>query len=671
MNGIIIVDKPAGWTSHDIVAKLRGALKTKRVGHGGTLDPMATGVLPIFVGRATRAAEFCENSEKEYVAGIKFGIVTDTQDTTGKTLSTCDSAVSMEELLAVIPHFLHAQKQIPPMYSAIKIGGKKLYELARRGEEVERPARDIFISEIEVLGEAWTGAGGRPYRLAQGGSADVLSSDSPIASCLLRVVCSKGTYIRTLCNDIGAALGCGAAMSQLRRGRVGEFSLDMAHTLDEVLEAAASGDFCSVFLPVDTLFSKYPAIVLDEAGTQKCRNGALCHMAGVADGKCRVYGYDGEFLAFGEASNCDVRTVKSFFEVGGVAAAKKGGDTGLPIVQGEANRPFASAKRRVIALGFFDGMHLGHSALMKKVREAGRAKGLTPSAIIFDAHPANVARGTAIALINSPVDKTWLIRRRFGIDDTVFLHFDKATSQIPWDKFIEYLADELGARHLVAGVDFKFGKERVGNRELLERKCKQMGIGCDIIPEVNYDGAAVSSTQIRSLIASGDIGRANALLGHPHILSDIVRKGYRLGSKLGKPTINMRFGDGVLVPAHGVYATKVFIDEGEHFAHCFCNTELDGNKPNSAKYSALNACVFGALGVTNIGERPTVDDSGEITAETHILNFSGNLYGRRVRVEFHEFLRPEFKFNGVEELKAQIQRDCEAAMQAFDNAQGH
>ena len=302
-------------------------------------------------------------------------------------------------------------------------------------------------------------------------------------------------------------------------------------------------------------------------------------------------------------------------------------------------------KKRAIALGFFDGVHLGHAALMKKVRDIGCDKKLIPSVMVFDAHPAKIAKGSSIPLINSQEDKTWLIRRLFGIDDTVFLRFDKATSRIAWDMFIEYLADELGARHLVAGFNFCFGRDREGNSELLSRKCAQLGIGCDIISAVNYDGVRVSSTTIRELIASGDIKSANAMLGHPHILSDMVRYGYRLGRKLGTPTINMRFGEGALVPKHGVYATKVYLED------------VDADKITT------NECGLSALGVTNIGERPTFGNSDEITAETHILNFRGNLYGHRVRLEFHEYLRPEIKFGSVEELKAQIQKDCEAAEQ--------
>ena len=192
-NGILIIDKPSGWTSMDVCAKIRGILHEKRVGHGGTLDPMATGVLPVFVGQATRAVEFAENSRKEYVAGLRLGQVTNTQDTSGEVLETRPVSVSREEVEAAMARFLGDIQQIPPMYSAIKKEGKKLYELARRGQEVERQPRPITIYELELL--------------------DQLSP----TDYTLRVKCSKGTYVRTLCHDIGQALGCGGTLFSLRR----------------------------------------------------------------------------------------------------------------------------------------------------------------------------------------------------------------------------------------------------------------------------------------------------------------------------------------------------------------------------------------------------------------------------------------------------------------------
>ncbi|MCL2391920.1 MAG: riboflavin biosynthesis protein RibF [Oscillospiraceae bacterium] len=293
-------------------------------------------------------------------------------------------------------------------------------------------------------------------------------------------------------------------------------------------------------------------------------------------------------------------------------------------------------KERVIALGFFDGMHIAHSALMWRTIDIAENLNLVPSVITFDTHPRNLLNTEEVILINSPEDRAGLIHRVFGIDDIIFLHFDKATAAMPWDEFVQHLIDEFGARHLVAGFDFRFGSGGEGNSENLKQKCAELGIGCDIIPEIKLEDVTMSSTHVRTLLSSGDMERANSFLGHPHVLTDVVRYGYRLGRKLGTPTINMCVQPGVLIPAFGVYATKVYLDDGS--SH---------------------------IGVTNIGVRPTVNESGLVTAETHILNYQGNLYGHQVRIEFYARIRPETKFSGIEELKLQIQKDCDDALQYF------
>jgi tRNA pseudouridine55 synthase len=289
MNGILIIDKPCGWTSHDVVAKLRGILKEKRVGHGGTLDPMATGVLPIFIGRATRAAEFCEAFDKEYIAGLRLGIVTDTQDTTGRILRTSPVAVGQSDAENVLKQFIGDQSQLPPMYSAVKIGGKKLYELARRGIDAPRSPRLITIKDLELL-------------------------NMTACDLSLRVVCSKGTYIRTLCHDIGAALGCGGAMHSLRRTRAGRFTLADTVALADAEAAAQTGRLQDIVKPIDTLFSDYPGITIDDNQKVKCKNGAA-FAADTKDGLYRVYDGNNAFLMLGRAEGGVMRTVKSFFDI--------------------------------------------------------------------------------------------------------------------------------------------------------------------------------------------------------------------------------------------------------------------------------------------------------------------------------------------------------------------
>lgn len=292
-NGIIIIDKPAGWTSMDVCAKLRGMFHEKRVGHAGTLDPMATGVLPVFIGRATRAVEFAADSDKEYIAGLKLGVVTNTQDTTGEVLEERECSVTRTELEAALSRFIGDIEQIPPMYSAIKINGKKLYELARKGREVERKPRPVTIHELELLG--WPAA----WEDFQ-----------------LRVRCSKGTYVRTLCHDIGQTLGCGGCMSSLRRTKAAGFTLEDSVTLEAVQEAVDRGEGESLLLPVDAYFAGLPMLVLKNTEAEKkIRNGAALAARDVPEGEYRVYGADKTFLALGKAADGRLTTVKSFFQV--------------------------------------------------------------------------------------------------------------------------------------------------------------------------------------------------------------------------------------------------------------------------------------------------------------------------------------------------------------------
>ena len=289
-NGIISIDKPQGWTSQDVTSRLRRVFMTRRIGHGGTLDPMATGVLPVFVGRATRGVEFFEHAEKIYETVLRLGLTTDTEDITGKVLSEQEVHLSEEEFLAVLPRFRGEILQVPPMYSALKVDGKKLYELARKGKEVERKPRPITIHELECLGFS-----GNEARL--------------------RVHCSKGTYIRTLCKDIGEALGCGGCMAELRRVQAGAYTLADSVPLEKLLEESEAGRPVEQYLrPVDSMFAQHPALTLTEKQALRIRNGNTFSTS-AAEGTYRVYGPEGEFLALCRAEDGVMKTIKSFFEV--------------------------------------------------------------------------------------------------------------------------------------------------------------------------------------------------------------------------------------------------------------------------------------------------------------------------------------------------------------------
>lgn len=284
--GIVIIDKAADWTSMDVCAKLRGILKTKKVGHAGTLDPMATGVLPVFVGQATRGVSFAESGEKEYVATLRLGLTTDTQDSTGNVLTAVPVDVTAEEVAAVLPQFTGDIQQIPPMYSAIKIGGQKLYDLARQGKEVERKPRAVTIFELELLEQL----------------SDV--------EYLLRIRCSKGTYIRTLCHDIGQVLGCGGVMASLRRTMAAGFTLEEAVTIGDVQEKGEA-----VLRPIDSLFRHCGEYRISHPRVEQlCRNGnPFTIREELPDGEYRVYGMDGTFLCLSRLESGKMTSIKNFF----------------------------------------------------------------------------------------------------------------------------------------------------------------------------------------------------------------------------------------------------------------------------------------------------------------------------------------------------------------------
>ena len=286
MNGIVIVDKPQGWTSQDVTARLRRVYATRRIGHGGTLDPMATGVLPVFVGRATRGVEFFEHAEKTYETVLLLGRTTDTQDVTGATLAEKAVHLSPADIEKVLPRFRGDILQVPPMYSALKVNGKKLYELARKGQEVERQPRPITVFELTNLGFDGT-------RLS------------------LRVRCSKGTYIRTLCQDIGDALGCGGCMEALRRVRAGEYGIEDAVPLEKLLESETPEQYLR---SLDTMFAHCPAVTLTANQEKRCRNGNP-FSSPLPQGTYRAYSQSGEFLMLAKVEDGTMTTIKSFFEV--------------------------------------------------------------------------------------------------------------------------------------------------------------------------------------------------------------------------------------------------------------------------------------------------------------------------------------------------------------------
>ena len=286
MDGIVIVDKPQGWTSQDVTARLRRVFGTRRIGHGGTLDPMATGVLPVFVGRATRAVEFFEHAEKTYETVLRLGITTDTEDMTGTVLTEENVSFTEEQLQETLAAFRGEILQVPPMYSALKVNGQKLCDLARKGKTVERQPRPITIHELTLVERGENTLG-------------------------LRVRCSKGTYIRTLCKDIGEKLGCGGCMESLRRVAAGEYTTREAVPLQTLLDTEEPEKYLR---GVDTMFRNYPAVTLTANQETRCRNGNAFSVSR-APGTYRAYSQAGEFLMLAKVDGGVMSTIKSFFQV--------------------------------------------------------------------------------------------------------------------------------------------------------------------------------------------------------------------------------------------------------------------------------------------------------------------------------------------------------------------
>lgn len=295
-----------------------------------------------------------------------------------------------------------------------------------------------------------------------------------------------------------------------------------------------------------------------------------------------------------------------------------------------------STKKRIIALGFFDGVHLAHGALLRRVKEVAAATGAVPCAFTFDCHPSARLTGRSVPLLNTPEERAWLMKTKYGMEEVLVASFDRMM-KMDWRDFITgYLAREQSAVHVVCGNDFRFGWKGQGDAGRLSAVCAELGIGCDVIGAIELDGIRVSSTHIRSLIEQGDMEGARRFLDHPHLLSGTVAAGKGLGHTLGFPTVNLPIPEGVIVPAYGVYATKVRLEDGRAYP-----------------------------AVTNVGVRPTVERTDVPNTESFLLDFDGDLYGKRLQVAFYHRLRGERKFPDVEALTREVLRNAEETKQYF------
>lgn len=523
---VILVDKPLGWTSFDAIKKIRNRIKIKKVGHAGTLDPLATGLLVVCTGKKTKEIDRYQAQEKEYTGTFILGKQTPSYDAETEVYAETDAShISREDLEEARRSFLGTLIQYPPAHSAIKIDGKRAYELARAGREVSMKGREVEIKEFEI-----TAFSGEEVHF--------------------RVVCSKGTYIRSLAHDFGQKLGVGAYLGSLRRTRIGDFRVDDAFTLDAFI-ASAKAHFMHIH-------------------------------EGLADP--------------------------------------------LPI------------ERAVVTIGTFDGVHIGHQQILKRVvKQAKEVQGQSV-VITFWPHPRLILNpeDRSLRLINTFEEKAHLLEEA-GIDHLVAIPFTKSFSEMSREDFVrQVLMEKLHTKRLIIGYDHRFGKGREGDFQFLKDHEDAFGFRVEEISKQEVDDIAVSSTKIRRALQEGEVSLANTYLGKAFTLSGHVIEGNQLGRTLGFPTANLSVDAPYkLIPADGVYAGLIKVE------------------------STSFPCMV------NIGKRPTIGDEKH-SVEIHIIGFDGNLYGKKLVVALHKRLREERKFEGLEALKTQLEADKKEVQTWFE-----
>lgn len=566
MTGIICVNKDKDITSFGVVAKVRGITRERKAGHTGTLDPMATGVLPVMLGGATRFLNYLPDSDKGYRAVFELGKTTDTLDITGKIISTCDVSCNTDDVKKAMQKFVGVIEQVPPMYSAKSVDGVRLYDLARQGKEIEREACRVEIKSLELM-----------------------DFDESRNTYTIDVLCSKGTYIRSLIDDIGKELGCGAVMTELTRTSAMGFDISDCVTIDE-LQVLKDNDegFDGVLMPLEKIFECYKRVNVTSAQGKRFFNGGALDIKRIRtqidDNEiCTVYSEE-KFLGLGQHIENELKVLR--------VLAKRD----------QMNNIIDDNERIAVALGDFDGMHLAHRTV------------------------TTGAKNVIIYCVNnhfSLLQKS-IFERRFP--NAVFADFEEIKNQSGEEFINNTLIGRFNAGMILCGFNFKFGKNASWSAVDLRNHLEKQGIWVRILEHLDYDGMPISSTRIRKAVAQGDIKGANQMLGYNFTFESEVISGDKRGRTIGFPTINQHLPEGLIVPKYGVYESRAFIEDKEYKAF------------------------------TNIGIRPSwrVDKP---LCETHIFDFSGDLYGKVVRIELIDYKRAEKTFSSVEELKEQLDYD--------------
>ncbi|MDO5140361.1 MAG: tRNA pseudouridine(55) synthase TruB [Eubacteriales bacterium] len=568
-NGFLNVYKEAGWTSMDVCAKLKRITGVRKIGHAGTLDPMAEGVLPVAIGIATKNIDLIGGKVKEYRAGMLLGTVTDTEDITGNVTGRYTGELPGEEAVReAVMSFVGAYEQLTPMYSARKVNGRKLYEYARAGVEVERKTKPVSIYEIRI-------------------------EEISVPHVVFTVKCSQGTYIRSLCRDIGEKLGCGACMSSLLRTQVGDFRAEDAVRISDIEAAADSGGLDSLL---------------------------------------------------------------------------------------RVTAPTA------VAIGKFDGAHIGHQALFRELRRAAERDRLKTLVLILRFGKSGIM---------SREDRKQKLAE-LGIDYCIELDFTDELKNMSAEDFLsQILIGRFNMKTIVAGKDVSFGRNKAGNAEFLHEHASEYGYKVDLIDKVtapggmirseseqagdtgedpkknsadnasdrncfevsgeDHDTVDISSTMLRGAISKGDMELAARLLGEPYSISGYVVHGKGIASsKMKYPTMNIEVSDDLNLPPFGVYAVRACIYPADYRRSLKPGKEI---RPREI------------VGIANLGERPTVNGSTEggtrLRLEIHSFDDIGNCYESFVKTELCRFIRPEKRFSSVEELTRQISGEDIPAVQKY------
>jgi tRNA pseudouridine55 synthase len=538
MDGVLIVAKPAGPTSHDVVGLVRRLSGTRRVGHGGTLDPFAAGVLPVFLGAATRIVEYHMGDDKAYRATICFGARSPTDDRDGELVPGEGPAPTREAVEEALADFRGSIMQRPPAFSALKVGGRRAYQLARKGETPELASRPVVIRTLELV--EW----------------DDSDPERPMA--VVDIECGAGTYVRSLARDLGDKLGCGAYLGSLTRTRSGPFSLNEALDLDAIRGAASDGPtgLAALIQPMDVGLESIPAVSLSDEEVAAAARGQHVRPAqrphAEPGATVRLRGTAGSLVGMGMWVSGRLVPTKMF-----VVPAPNARRTepklqyaraGNPheVVPGvEALRP--DMGRLYVAVGVFDGLHRGHQHLLRELRHAADRAGARPSVITFDAHPEEVVLGLAPALLCDPDER--LVRlAAAGVEVTVVQHFDHALRMTSYREFVQRIRDRVDLAGFVMTADAAFGHNREGTPETLAELGRELGFAVTVVRPLLLDGDQVRSSEIRGLIASGQLASARRLLGRPLAVTGTVDAA---GSVLDSTLV--QFDVPVVLPPAGRY----------------------------------------------------------------------------------------------------------------------